>query len=112
MSTTSRTYRWRRLAPLALGACAMLGLVFFFFNDSAERRRSLLIERLLKTSEFGDNFGNIWTVMLLTRSGSQKVHQEQMRDWIAEQFNNAGKEGGPKNGWADTVTELISATGV
>src|SRR5439155_19142257 len=64
-------------------------------------------ERLLKSPEFGENFGNLWTVMLLTRTGSQKIHQEQMREWLAEQINTPSK-----NGWADTVTELISAEGL
>lgn len=193
MSITSRLYRWRRIGPLAIGACAMLGLVVAFtpdapaqtkkadkeepeikteakfkdimvgtvggveqvrfideqiekawkenkvapsnrctdyefirratldligriatpeeisafFKDAPDRRRSLLIEKLLKNAEFGENFGNLWTVMLLTRTGSQKVHQEQMREWLTEQFNSPSK-----NGWSDTAAELISAEGV
>lgn len=213
MTTTSLLYRWRRVTPLALGACVMIGLVFAFapaapaqtkkddpkadkaekgdakaepeiktdakfkdvmvgnvggveqvkliddeiekawkenkvapsnrcsdyefirrasldiigriatpaeiktfLADPPERRRSLLIERLLKNTEFGENFANLWTAMLLTRSGSQKVHQDQLREWLTEEFNNLpdskSKDVRNKNGWADTVTELISATGV
>ncbi len=101
-------YEFVRRASLdIIGRIATLDEIKTFMADPPERRRSLLIERLLKSPEFGENFANNWTVMLLTRSGSQKVHQEQLRDWLAEQFNNP-----PKNGWADTATELISAEGV
>ena len=97
----------RRASLDIIGRIATLKEIETFMSDSAERRRSLLIERLLKSPEFGENFGNLWTVMLLTRTGSQKIHQEQMREWLAEQINTPSK-----NGWADTVTELISAEGL
>jgi hypothetical protein len=77
-----------------------------FFADSPEKRRAALVNRLVDSPEFGQNFANIWTVMLLTRSGSQKFHQEQMQEWLAEQFNSP-----PQNGWADTVTALLTAQG-
>lgn len=100
-------YEFIRRASLdIIGRIATLKEIGQFMSDPPERRRSLLIERLIKSSEFGENFGNLWTVMLLTRSGSQKVNQEQMREWLAEQFNTPSK-----NGWAETAAELISATG-
>lgn len=96
----------RRASLDIIGRIATLEEIGTFMKDPPERRRSLLIERLLKNSEFGENFGNLWTVMLLTRSGSGKINQQQMQEWLAEQFNTA-----TKNGWADVVTELISAEG-
>src|SRR5439155_24034159 len=85
----------RRASLDIIGRIATLKEIDIFLADPAERRRSLLIERLLKSPEFGENFGNLWTVMLLTRTGAQKVHQDQMREWLAEQFNTP-----TKNGWA------------
>ena len=90
-----------------------------FMRDPAEKRRALLIERLIGElgteaerrqygDEFGLNFGNMWTTMLLTRSGSQKAYQGQIRDWMAEQFIG-GKDTPPD--WAKTVHALISASG-
>ena len=106
-------YEFIRRASLDIvGRIATLKEISQFMADPPERRRSLLIERLLKGPEFGENFGNLWTVMLLTRSGSQKVHQEQMREWLAEEFNNPIRGSDHKDGWADTAKELISATGV
>ncbi|MCI0685475.1 MAG: DUF1549 and DUF1553 domain-containing protein [Gemmataceae bacterium] len=97
----------RRASLDIIGRIATVKEIGQFMADPPERRRSLLIERLLKSPEFGENFGNLWTVMLLTRSGSRKVHQEQMREWLTEHFNNPSKDG-----WAETAANLISATGV
>jgi hypothetical protein len=100
-------YEFIRRATLdILGRIATVAEIGQFLKDPPDRRRTLLINRLINNEEFGQNFGNIWSVMLLTRSGSQKFHQEQMQDWLAGQFNSP-----PKNGWADTVTELLSAEG-
>src|SRR5262245_45921906 len=111
-------YEFIRRASLdIIGRIATPAEIKTFFNDPAERRRSMLIERLLgndpkhKSTEFGENFANLWTVMLLTRSGSKDIHQDQMREWLAEEFNNAIRSDHP-DGWANTATELISATGV
>ena len=60
-------YEFIRRASLdIIGRIATLKEIDTFMADPAERRRSLLIERLLKSPEFGENFGNLWTVMLLT----------------------------------------------
>lgn len=100
-------YEFIRRASLdIIGRIATIKEISQFMADPPERRRSLLVERLLKSPEFGENLGNLWTVMLLTRTGSQKIHQEQMREWLAEQFNSPSK-----NGWADIATELIAASG-
>src|SRR5262245_3448697 len=105
-------YEFIRRASLDLiGRIATPAEIRTFLNDPAERRRSLLIERLLKSAEFGENFANLWAVMLLTRTGSQEIHQTQMREWLAEEFNNPVRDD-HKDGWANTATELISASGV
>jgi hypothetical protein len=101
-------YEFIRRASLDLvGRIATVEEISQFFKDPPEKRRSQLINRLVDSPEFGDNFANIWTVMLLTRTGSQKLHQEQLRDWLSSQFNSP-----PKNGWSDSATALLTAEGV
>jgi hypothetical protein len=100
-------YEFIRRASLdIIGRIATPDEITRFFKDPPEKRRVLLVNRLVENPEFGDNFADIWTVMLLTRSGSQKFHQDQMHEWLSNQFNNPAK-----NGWVETVIELISAEG-
>jgi hypothetical protein len=106
-SERASDYEFIRRASLDIvGRIATQEEIARFFKDPVEKRRSLLVNRLVESPEFGENFANIWSVMLLTRSGSQKFHQEQLHEWIAGQFNTPSKDG-----WADTVAELISAEG-
>jgi len=107
-------YTFIRRASLDLiGRIAKVSEIQKFMNDKASERRSLLIERLLANEEFGLNWGSIWTVHLLTRSGSGPDHQQQLAEWIAEKLTEKKES---KNivyspDWAEIVTELLTATG-
>src|SRR5207249_4310299 len=54
--------------------------------------------------EFNNNMANVWTVQLLTRSGS-KVYHDQMQLWLLEQFEKQNAD------WSKITTELLTATG-
>jgi len=117
-------YEFIRRASLdIIGRIAKVHEIDRFLKDPVERRRSMLIERLLGNGknnepyadEYAQNWANLWTVMLLTRSGSSKLAQEQMREWLAEQLkgelvSESKKEYKPAD-WSAVVSELISATG-
>ena len=80
-----------------------------FFKDPDSTRRSLLIDRLLKSDEYAKNWANIWTVWLLTRSGQNDevlgTYHKQMHRWLEEQFTKEGTS------WKEVVTDLLTATG-
>jgi hypothetical protein len=59
-------------------------------------------------SEYAQNFANLWTVHLMTRSGSAKGYQQQMNDWLYDQFKN-GNKGSPN--WSETAYQLIAGEG-
>jgi len=89
-----------------------------YFGDTPYKRRSLLIDRLVETEECADNFATLWTVMLMTRTGSREAYREQMHDWLKTQlwgkrFDVASEKlvstGEPD--WSKIATELISAKG-
>jgi hypothetical protein len=103
-------YEFIRRASLdIIGRIAKPEEIDRFLKDPPERRRALLIERLLESDEYAKNWANIWTVWLLTRSGALNpataVHHEQMKVWLEEQFASADMQ------HDKMVTELLTATG-
>jgi hypothetical protein len=105
-------YEFIRRASLDIvGRIATETEIKAYMNQSPETRRSWLVEKLLASPEFGENFANIWTVMMLTRSGSIKDYQEMMRDWLTERFNS-DLEGDKKMAdWSSIVFDILTATG-
>jgi len=74
-----------------------------FMADSGSSRRGALIERLLNDEEYAENWSNIWTTWLMTRSGN-KLYHEQMQVWLEEQFSK-------NRGWDKIVSDLLTAEG-
>ena len=104
-------YEFIRRASLDIvGRIATEKEVGAFMGQKADTRRSWLIENLLKSDECGEHLADMWTVMLLTRTGSQKMYQEQLRDWLTMQLNTT-KDGSRTADWSKIVTELLTATG-
>ncbi len=132
-------YEFIRRASLdIIGRIATVEEIKEYMNWPDRSRRSMLIERLLglgkdewaseknkKTHSranyaqaYAENSANIWTVMLLTRSGVGKIYQEQMHAWLVEQFlektDSSGKvvqrpDAHPD--WSRIATEIITAKG-
>ena len=85
-----------------------------FMSQTEQKRRAWLINAMLEGKEYGEgreyaqNFANLWTVHLMTRSGSQKDYQDQMNDWLYTQFKG---ESGSSPDWSKTVQQLIAGAG-
>jgi hypothetical protein len=129
-------YEFIRRASLdIIGRIAKMEEIGEFLKDPPERRRSRLIERLLRSPEYAANWANIWTVLLMTRTAAPKMYQDQMREWLAEKLTDrskttdkrnkqstgntgqpAEKRGGSDSedytaDWSNIVTLLLSAQG-
>jgi hypothetical protein len=111
-------YEFIRRASLdIIGRIAKLDEIERFFKDPVERRRSRLIERLLESPDYATNWGNIWTVLLITRTGAPRFpFQVQMQEWLADKLvekaastETKGQKWTPD--WSKIVTELITAEG-
>lgn len=98
----------RRASLDIIGRIATPKEIHQFFKDPPEVRRAWLIERLLKSEDYTKNFANIWTVLLMTRSGatdpSQSVYHEQMHDWLEKRFAE-------NTSWKEIVIQLVTAAG-
>ncbi len=70
-------------------------------------KRARLINRLLNDPYYKDDlesyWAEIWTTLLLTRSGNKDYH-EQMKDWLEDQFAS-------NRAYDQMVRELLTATG-
>ena len=92
-SARASDYEFIRRASLdIIGRIARPDEVARFLKDPASTRRAQLIDRLLASDEYAKNWSNIWTVWLLTRSGSvdpvRRIYHLQMHRWLEEQFQN------------------------
>jgi Protein of unknown function (DUF1549)/Protein of unknown function (DUF1553) len=98
-------YEFIRRASLdIIGRIATVKEIDKFMSDPAPERRSRLIERLLESDEYAGNIANLWTVLLLTRSGS-KIYHDQMNLWLLEEFDKKDAD------WSKMVTEILTASG-
>ncbi len=98
-------YEFIRRATLdIIGRIAKPEEITRFLQDPPLTRRALLIDRLLKSEDYGRNWATIWTTWLLTRSGNAEYH-EQMHLWLEERFSKENY------GFDKLVTELLTATG-
>jgi hypothetical protein len=95
----------RRASLDIIGRIATVPEIQQYMSEPQEKRRALLIERLLKGPEYKTNWANMWTVLLLTRQGVNKVYQDQMRDWLEE------KLAATDAAWDKIVTEIVTASG-
>jgi hypothetical protein len=59
---------------------------------------------------FAENFAELWTTWMLTRSNTHQLYRNQFHNWLAGKFAASTKH---PNGtpWNEIVEELISATG-
>lgn len=85
-----------------------------FMKQPESKRRSWVINAMLEGEEYGNgreyaqNFANLWTIFLMTRTGSNQHHKDQMNDWLYTQLK--GSDESPPN-WAKVVRELIGGEG-
>jgi hypothetical protein len=108
-SARANDYEFLRRACLdIIGRLATPKEMEAFFKDSEQSRRALLIDRLLQTEDYANNWANIWTVWLMTRNGAtdraRAVYHEQMHYWLKKKF----QEEVP---FKQVVAELLTATG-
>ncbi len=100
-------YEFIRRASLdVIGRIAKPEEVRAYLKDAPDKRRSLLIERLLKDPDYSRHWANLWSNWLLTRSepfGRGKYH-DQMAVWLEDQF-------ALNKPYNEIVTKILTAKG-
>jgi hypothetical protein len=76
------------------------------FLDSREpTKRTLLIDDLLASSDYGRNFAIQWRTMLVKRDEANRtLNPKAFQDWLTMQFNE-------NKGWHKIVQEILTAEG-
>lgn len=100
-------YEFIRRASLDIvGRGARTDEIAVYLKDPPDKRRSLLIERLLKHEDYARHWANLWSNWLLTRTppfGRGKYH-DQTTVWLEDQFAQ-------NKPYHEMVTRLLTATG-
>jgi len=96
----------RRASLDVIGRIAKQSEIDQYMKDPVEKRRSMLIERLLKSDDYPRHWANLWSNWLLTRSGDfgRGKYHEQMQVWLEDQFAQNAK-------YHEMVKKLIIAKG-
>jgi len=100
-------YEFIRRASLdIIGRVAKPEEIARYLKDPPEKRRSLLIDRLLAHEDYARHWANMWTNWLLTRAGvfGRGKYHDQMNGWLKDQFAS-------NRPLSEIVTKLITAKG-
>jgi hypothetical protein len=100
-------YEFIRRASLDIvGRIATPQEISAYMKDPADKRRSLLIEKLLADPDYIRHWANLWTNWLLSRSGvfGRGTYHDQMALWLEDQFSTNTK-------YHEIVRKLITAKG-
>jgi hypothetical protein len=82
-------YEFIRRASLdIIGRIAKPEEIAEYMKDPPQYRRSLLIERLLRSPDYPRHWANVWANWLLSRSGTfgRGPYHEQLATWLEDQF--------------------------
>ncbi len=96
----------RRVSLDIIGRIATPAEIHRFLRDPADRRRALLVERLLESEDYPRHWANLWANWLLGRAGvfGRGKYHEQMTSWLEDQFAQ-------NRSYRLIVHELLTATG-
>lgn len=98
----------RRASLDIIGRIPTLEETEAFLNDRSSDRREKLVNRLLASEEYGKNWANVWTKLMITdgraNGNNQDINPEALRSWLEKEFNR-------NTPWNEVVAELISASG-
>lgn len=100
-------YEFIRRASLdIIGRVATPDEIRAYLKDPIDKRRSMLIERLLKHEDYARHWANLWTNWLLTRAGDfgKGKYHEQTTVWLEDQFAQ-------NKPYHEMVTKLLTASG-
>jgi serine/threonine protein kinase len=100
-------YEFARRASLdIIGRIPRLDEIRVFLKDPPDKRRALLIERLLASEDYARHWAELWSGWLLGHTGTfgRGIYHNEMTDWLKKQFDRNRR-------YHEIVRDLITAEG-
>lgn len=96
----------RRVSIDIAGRAPTASEVTLFGLDPDPEKRSKLVDRLLSTKDYAENWGRYWrdVVSLRATEPRSRLGQRAFEEWLAGQFSTG-------QSWAEITTALLTATG-
>ena len=96
----------RRVSLDLIGRPATAGEITRFGLNPSAMKRQEIVERLLASPEYGENWARYWRDVILLRSTNVRsaIVRQPFEQWMAENLNE-------NRSWGDIVEDLLTATG-
>jgi hypothetical protein len=96
----------RRIMFDVVGRPAAPGEITAFGLNPDDNRRADMIERLLQSGDYGQNWSHYWRDAIFRRATNMRagIVRPAFGDWMAEQLNDG-------RGWDEITTSLLTASG-
>jgi hypothetical protein len=96
----------RRIMLDVVGRPATPGEITAFGLNPDDTRRADIIERLLQSDDYGQNWSHYWRDAIFRRATNMRagIVRPAFGDWMAEQLNEG-------HGWDEITTSLLTASG-
>jgi len=96
----------RRVSLDLIGRPATPGEITRFGLNPSNNKRQEAVERLLASTEYGENWARYWRDAILLRSTNVRsaIVRQPFEKWMAENLND-------NRSWGDIVEDLLTATG-
>ncbi|MEZ6058371.1 MAG: DUF1549 domain-containing protein [Planctomycetaceae bacterium] len=96
----------RRVTLDIVGTVPTPNEITLFGLDSDPLKRAKLVDQLLASPKYGENWGSLFREVIFSRATEERarIGQQKFEDWLAESLN----KGRP---WNELVTEILTATG-
>jgi len=96
----------RRISLDLIGRPATAGEITRFGLTPSPGKRTAIVEQLLASNEYGENWARYWRDVILMRATNVRsaIVRESFEEWMAESLNK-------NQAWDNIVEELLTATG-
>jgi hypothetical protein len=104
-SRPATEYEWLRRVYLdVVGRIPTVAEIEAYMKKPTATRRRETVQALVRSDDYADNWANLWTVWLITRTSPPGISRSKLHSWLSESF-------AINKPYNQLAKELITATG-